>query len=308
MKDFIVKIKNFIIKILMDYDRFAYKLGDKLFDLGRFVKRVYLSKKPPQLKLSLKLKPAWVSFLLKIPLVQVVKYVVIIFLIFTVVASLVPLIPIPGNFKSLVVMSGSMEPTIHVGSVAIIKPSEDVRVGDIVTVKNPKNSNTSFTHRIVSIEKPPSFAEASEGKEIIKTKGDANDFPDSWELTKNDIVGKFLFAVPFLGYAVHFAKTPRGFIFLIIFPAILIILDELRVIKDELEKKYALKYGENAKEKKKAKNAKLVVSLTLLFGATVFALGATQAYFLDTAEREPDGKDTGSASDFVERTNPSPGN
>jgi len=138
---------------------------------------------------------------------NVAKYAVFLFLIIVVALSLAPLLPIPGNFKSLVVMSGSMEPTIHTGSVAFIKSTGSVQVGDIITFKNPENPNENFTHRIVEIGE----------NEAIKTKGDANDSPDGWELTPDDIVGKYFLSIPFLGYAVHFAKTPRGFIFLIIF-------------------------------------------------------------------------------------------
>lgn len=227
---------------------------------GRWVKKAVL---------SLRQKPAVLNSL---------KYGALLLLGAVVVLSLFPLLPIPGNFESLVVMSGSMEPAIHVGSVAFIKSTENIKVGDIVTFKNPSDPQENFTHRIVEISEPDEISEIS----VFKTKGDANDAPDGWELTKDDIVGKFFLSIPLLGYPVNFAKTPRGFIFLIILPAALIILDELRTIKNELEKKYALKYAKDTKGKKKAKNAKLAVSLILLFGSAVLALSATRAYFSDT--------------------------
>lgn len=264
---------------------------------GRWVKRTVLSlakkfiplvKRGVAVSLAEKISPLAKRFsplvkktlsLVRKPIIlNSLKYGIMILLGITVVLSLFPLLPIPGNFESLVVMSGSMEPAIHTGSVAFVKSTGSVQVGDIVTFKNPRDPATNFTHRIVSIE-----------NEIIKTKGDANDSPDSWELTKEDIVGKFLLSIPLLGYPVHFAKTPRGFIFLIILPAALIILDELRTIKNELEKKYALKYAKDTKDtkgKKKAKNAKLAVSLILLFGSAVLALSATRAYFSDTETSE----------------------
>jgi len=68
---------------------------------------------------------------------------------------------------------------------------------------------------------------------------------DSWEVSKEDIEGKVLFSVPYLGYAVNFAKTTKGFLLLIILPAVLIILGELMEIKREIEKGYKKKL-ENA--------------------------------------------------------------
>lgn len=183
------------------------------------------------------------------------KYAVVILLATVIVLSITSVLPIPGNFESMVVMSGSMSPAIRVGSVAFVRATDEVKVGDIVTFKNPNDPSTNFTHRVISIE---------EGK--IKTKGDANNAPDSWELTQADVVGKFLFSIPLLGYAVHFARRPQGFIFLVIIPALLIIFSELRVIKDEFRKKSASKQAQ----------------LLLLFGTLTLTLGATYAYFSDT--------------------------
>ena len=55
-------------------------------------------------------------------------------------------LPLPGNFKTFVVQSGSMEPAIRTGSLIFVKPMEKYVVGDIVNIKDGKNS---VTHRIV---------------------------------------------------------------------------------------------------------------------------------------------------------------
>ena len=51
-------------------------------------------------------------------------------------------------------------------------------------------------------------------------------FPNSGELS----------IIPFVGYAVDFAKKPLGFALIIIIPATLIIYDEIRKIYGELKK------------------------------------------------------------------------
>ena len=80
------------------------------------------------------------------------------------------------------------------------------------------------------------------------TKGDANNAPDQEEITKREIIGKVLFSVPYLGYAVDFAKKPLGFSLIIIIPASIIIFDEIKKIFGEIKKK---------KENKNVKNVKL---------------------------------------------------
>ena len=109
----------------------------------------------------------------------------------------IPLIPIQGNYIVKSVQSGSMEPAIKKGSVIVIIPSSDYKIGDVVTFKK---NRTPITHRVVDIKK----------KEInvYVTKGDANESLDMWEVYENDIIGKSVFSVPFLGYIVDFIKKP----------------------------------------------------------------------------------------------------
>jgi signal peptidase len=52
-----------------------------------------------------------------------------------------------------------------------------------------------------------------------------------------NVIGKVLFSVPYFGYAVAAAKTKYGFLAIIIIPAALIILDEMKKLYDELKKK-----------------------------------------------------------------------
>jgi len=192
---------------------------------------------------------------IKRTLFKPLKYAAVVLLATIVLLGRTSTLPLLGNLESLVVMSGSMSPAIRVGSVAFVGATDEVRVGDIVTFQNPRDPSTSFTHRVISIE---------EGK--IKTKGDANKTPDGWELTKEGVIGKFIFSIPLLGYAVHFARRPMGFLLLVIVPAILIIFSELRVIKNEFKEKRASKQ----------------VQILLLFGTMALTLGATCAYLSDT--------------------------
>ena len=138
--------------------------------------------------------------------------------------------PITGNYKVMTVISGSMEPAIKMGSVVAVKPSDDYRVGDIITFGPAVKTKTPTTHRIFDIK-------VVDGNPVYITKGDVNNAPDAREVQRKDVIGKVLFAVPYAGYAVDFAKKPMGFALIIIVPAGLIIIDEVRKIVKELKKK-----------------------------------------------------------------------
>lgn len=98
------------------------------------------------------------------------------------------------------VVSGSMEPNIHVGALVVVKDTDfdKLEVGDAVTFV--LSDGTPCTHRIISID--------SENK-YITTKGDANDSEDAAVYYKN-IVGKVVANVPLLGYAVFVLQNPPG--------------------------------------------------------------------------------------------------
>ena len=132
-----------------------------------------------------------------------------------------------GNFKILTVLSGSMEPEIHTGSIVAIKSAMEYKIGDIITFGKISKTQTPTTHRIFEIKD-------NNGQKIYITKGDANNSPDMKEVLGSEVVGKVIFSVPYLGYAVDFAKKPFGFMLIIVIPAAAIIFDEVRKIKAEV--------------------------------------------------------------------------
>lgn len=111
-------------------------------------------------------------------IVKIVLYVVISILVLFKICSLVH-IPF-FDFQMFQVISGSMEPTIKVGDIIIIKKSNDVKVGDVVTYID---DNEYITHRVVSID-----------KDKVVTKGDANNTNDS-EIKKSMIMGKYVLTI-----------------------------------------------------------------------------------------------------------------
>jgi len=164
---------------------------------------------------------------------KIFKIIYSIFIVFIVAVALlliVSVFPITGNYKLMIVQSGSMTPAIKMGSVVVAKPAENYQIGDVITFGPYTRTQAPTTHRIYDIK-------VTDGNPVYITKGDANNAPDQREITKRDIVGKVLFSIPYLGYAVDFAKRPLGFSLIIIVPAALIIIDEIKNIYGEIKKK-----------------------------------------------------------------------
>lgn len=151
--------------------------------------------------------------------------------------------PIPGNYKIYTVLSGSMEPAIHTGSLIFVKSQENYNEGDIITVPT-SDGRATVTHRVISKAE-------KDGEVTFKTKGDANDGEDREVIEEDSIIGKTFLAIPLLGYPVNYAKTPQGLILLIIIPAIIIIYDEVRKIEKEIGKK--IDYWKRVKKRKENK-------------------------------------------------------
>jgi len=140
----------------------------------------------------------------------------------------ISLIPLPGNYKVLSVLSGSMEPAIKTGSIVFVKPVGNYKVNDVITFPGSGTDAQPITHRIVE-------AKEAEGTILYKVKGDANDAADWQAVPREEVTGKVFFSIPYFGYLLSFAKQPIGFILLIWVPVIMIIWEQIGKIRKELK-------------------------------------------------------------------------
>lgn len=156
---------------------------------------------------------------------------------------LTTLFKIPGNYQVKIVKSGSMEPAIKTGSVVVIKPSTEYKIGDIITFGKDNKKNIPTSHRITATR-------MAQGKMLYTTKGDANNSADTKETSENEIIGKVVFRLPYLGYVLDMAKRPIGFILLIGIPALAIVYDEVVKIWKEVRRIKRRKLRDVLKSKK----------------------------------------------------------
>ena len=95
-----------------------------------------------------------------------------------------------------VVLSGSMEPTYHNGSLIYDKKVDPftLKEGDVITFM--VSEDTLATHRIVGVVPD----EDEPGTIRFRTKGDANDSEDGTLVHYKNVVGTPVFTIPYLGY------------------------------------------------------------------------------------------------------------
>ncbi|WP_110931490.1 signal peptidase I SipW [Paenibacillus bouchesdurhonensis] len=127
------------------------------------------------------------------------------------------------GYKLKTVLSGSMEPTIHTGSIIAVSPVEigtgnRFKAGDIITFR--ADEQRLITHRIIDVR-----SNKSGDTVLYRTQGDNNDAPDSALVPSANIVGAYTgFTIPYAGYFLSFAGTKTGNIVLLIVPGLLLLL------------------------------------------------------------------------------------
>ena len=142
-----------------------------------------------------------------------------------------------GN-RTFTVLTGSMEPKIHVASIVMTAPASSYKVGDIISFTR---GNITVTHRIVAIK-----------GNMFQTKGDANKVADPQLVNKLAIIGKDFLIIPYIGRFTEFIKTVPGFIIFIVLPTFIYIGFEIKTIKTEWEKEIEKKLLKKFSEIEKA--------------------------------------------------------
>ena len=102
------------------------------------------------------------------------------------------------------VLSGSMEPTIPVGSMIFVKPmdAEKIDSGDVIAFYS---NGVVVTHRVM---------ENRQLENRFVTKGDANDLEDRQKVQYSELLGKVVLHIPMLGDVTAHLTTPLGKVYL----------------------------------------------------------------------------------------------
>lgn len=152
---------------------------------------------------------------------------IIVVLIVVLTAAFFAIMVSPLSLVKILTVSGnSMEPVISDQDVVVVLPGEDsqLELGDIIVYRHAVDGKEfSFTHRIVAIE-------YEDGNARLITKGDNLPAPDDYFVLSSQLEGTVVLVVPFLGAFLRFANSFYGLVLLILIPASIIIVTEVRKI------------------------------------------------------------------------------
>ena len=118
------------------------------------------------------------------------------------------------------VLSGSMEPTYHTGSLIYVKKVDPYTIKEGQPITFMLDENTVATHRVVGIvpdEEDPAVIR-------FRTKGDANEAEDGSLVHYKNVIGTPVFTIPYLGYVADYIQHPPGMYVAISAGAVLLLL------------------------------------------------------------------------------------
>lgn len=146
---------------------------------------------------------------------RIYRLITSVLLVLMIVLAVLMVVPKFFGITPLAVLSGSMEPTYHVGSLIYIVKTDPatIKVGDPITFNI--SADTMVTHRVVAID---------EANQTFTTKGDANNTNDGSPVSFSNVVGKPLFTIPLLGYLAVYLSSKSGNIILITLIIVVLIL------------------------------------------------------------------------------------
>ena len=126
-------------------------------------------------------------------------------------------------FAPYVIETGSMQPTLPVGTIVVTTPANTFKPTDIITFRQSTDAQPT-THTFIGY--------ADDGS--LRTKGDANQTPDfhAVPLQKSDVLGKVVFSIPFL--VPSYWTSVKGVLSLLIVLAVLTAIVVIKV-KDKRE-------------------------------------------------------------------------
>ena len=178
------------------------------------------------------------------------------------------------------VLSGSMEPTYHVGALIYVRDiaPEDIVVGTPITFVVNEDLLVA-THRVVDLQVVTEREEPvldENGAEMLdengavitqivpldepvyyfQTKGDANDAVDGSPVHHKNVVGTPVFSIPYLGYLSSWLQTRQGTIMGVSIALVILILTFLPDLLGAVDEEPKKKRRRKRRRKKKRKGTK----------------------------------------------------
>lgn len=127
-----------------------------------------------------------------------------------------------GGYSVMKVVTGSMEPSIHVDDYILIKKTDvsELKVGDVITFlsDDPQIKDMPNSHRITEINEDGTFT----------VKGDANPTEDVYKVRADRIIGRYVRKMRLFRFIGSFASSKKLLMILFILPTVCICIYESR--------------------------------------------------------------------------------
>ena len=149
------------------------------------------------------------------------------------------------GYKAFVISSGSMEPTLNIGDIVIIKETkqEQISKGNIITFRK---DGYNITHRINDIIE-------KDGEKYYQTKGDKNTTNDADLVKYEEIEGVYVFKIDKIGSIITYAQNTTTIIIIVCVIYLIYRIsaekDDRKIARHEKRKEYEKK-NQNEKELK----------------------------------------------------------
>lgn len=187
---------------------------------------------------------------------SVVIFVFGLFIFVSVLNASAGKVPSVLGFSFMQIQTGSMEPEYPVGSIVVTRKIDvdKLEKGDVISFysSDPQTKGMPITHRIVEKNR------TSGGSPFFTTKGDANDFDDSYTVGSLSIIGKVVYNIGTVGGSIiSVLKNPNVIFCFIVLPLIFITFGEavnlVTLIVKSKEENEAIK-EENNEQSEEGKN------------------------------------------------------
>ena len=145
-----------------------------------------------------------------------------------------------GGYSLFRVVTGSMEPTIPIGSVLIARetPIGELETDDIVCFRstNPGSEGMIVTHRVIGVYDTP------DGVRCLRTRGDNNPSMDPNPVTDDNVIGRIIRHTgdgSKMAGLINFITGDFGFLACIVLPVLLVAVWIFRDASKNLKKEIA---------------------------------------------------------------------
>lgn len=140
------------------------------------------------------------------------------------------------GYRAYVIVTSSMEPTLKVGDVILVKKvnPNKIKIGDIVTYNGMESdfAGKIITHQVKDITEEKD--DNGNKRKIFYTKGTTNNMVDP-AVYEEQLCGKMIYKIKILSFISRIIRSKYGYILLVFIPLVLIFVKEMITIKSKLK-------------------------------------------------------------------------